>query len=676
MAATVAVVGTLPPLPTHSPLQHPPSATGDLLSQDRRVYEGRELPAALRDALQPWLDAERQRLNATQTQPVITALIPQQVVIAEEWALVLLRQENRYTDRATPETSTTALLSVRYLQRQVDTATWQMVTQESVPGAVQAALWGPQEEQCLPGLCVRYRPFGLPSLGKTLATLDGELAALAANYGVSAHLPSTVTVTIEPYGSVMWQAASLPKSFPLVSTGLWEETFVNDSATMRQGIVEALTDYLVTSLGGQQQDNRLDPATGGVVPIATPDLAGLDPLPWLDFSPDGTWTVAGLTAIPTQIGDQYYTEMRVSQVAGDLTWTPIAAWQPFGLGYTTPRIVHWSADGRYLYYTNAPHPDGCGLFVNASDLQRLDLTDGTVQELLPPNATWVLAAAPDGTIAYIDQTTLVIYNPNDDTRREVILDFAQSNMQLGNLVWSPDSQQLVLTVAYDPCLLPDWRNALYTVDRQGYGLHMILPPDERRFQSTAWLDNNNLLLIDFDNQQWVLDVASGELQEQGTIVVASIEEGIAAAQRFVEQVGGDNTLPISFVSIWTTPYRTGRVYQLASAAQVFAVNVNSGAVVEYGPSPSAKSAEIATTLPRKPVDELAAIARQLVDAQNLGIDLDRFTPHHSNKEELVYFFRWEDTSRMIDGMPLFIQVALSASGDVVSYMNTVSLVAP
>ncbi|MCB0127338.1 MAG: hypothetical protein KDE58_33980, partial [Caldilineaceae bacterium] len=59
-----------------------------------------------------------------------------------------------------------------------------------------------------------------------------------------------------------------------------------------------------------------------------------------------------------------------------------------------------------------------------------------------------------------------------------------------------------------------------------------------------------------------------------------------------------------------------------------------------------------------------------------GIDLDRFTPHHSNKEELVYFFRWEDTSRMIDGMPLFIQVALSAGGDVVSYMNTISLVAP
>ncbi|HRW05257.1 MAG TPA: hypothetical protein P5121_09200, partial [Caldilineaceae bacterium] len=212
--------------------------------------------------------------------------------------------------------------------------------------------------------------------------------------------------------------------------------------------------------------------------------------------------------------------------------------------------------------------------------------------------------------------------------------------------------------------------------RQGDGLHMLVPPDERRFQSIAWLDNTNLLLIDFDNQQWVLAVSTGDLQEQGTIVIASIEEAIGAAQRFVEQVGGDNTLPISFVSIRITPYRTGRVYQLASAAQVFAVNVNSGVVVEYGPSTSARSAEIATTLPRKPVDELAAIARQLVDAQTLGIDLDRFTPHHSNKEELVYFFRWEDTSRMIDGMPLFIQVALSAGGDVVSYMNTVSLVAP
>ncbi len=244
-----------------------------------------------------------------------------------------------------------------------------------------------------------------------------------------------------------------------------------------------------------------------------PDLAETDQRPWLDFSPDGTWIVEGLTALPTQSGEQYYTEMRIRQVDGELSWMPVASWQSFGLGYTTPRIVHWSTDGRYLYYTNAPHPDGCGLFVNASDLQRLDLTAGTVQKILPQNSTWVLEAAPDGTIAYIDGTTLVLFDPKADIRQEIILDFAQANVQLGNLVWSPDSQQVAFTVAIEPCILPQWRHAIYTVDRQGEGLRMVLPPDERRFHSIAWLDNGHLLLIDFDSQQWELDIASGQLHE-------------------------------------------------------------------------------------------------------------------------------------------------------------------
>jgi hypothetical protein len=250
------------------------------------------------------------------------------------------------------------------------------------------------------------------------------------------------------------------------------------------------------------------PSASDVTPAA-PDLAGLDQQPWTATSPDGAWIIEGLTAIPLQGGDQYYTEMHVNQVTGDLAWTPIAGWQPFGLGYTTPRIVHWSIDSRYLYYTNAPHPDGCGLFVNASDLQRLDLTNGAVEEILPPNATWVLEAAPDGTIAYIDQTTLVFFDPNDDTRQESILDFAQPDVQLGNLVWSPDSQRLALTAASDPCIPPTWRHAIYVVNRQSAQVQLVLAPDERRFQIDHWIADTHLALTDSEGAHFVLDLVTG-----------------------------------------------------------------------------------------------------------------------------------------------------------------------
>lgn len=239
-----------------------------------------------------------------------------------------------------------------------------------------------------------------------------------------------------------------------------------------------------------------------------PELANMDLQSWFALSPQERWTVEGLVATPRKDNRHYYTELRVEESSGSLTWTPVATWQPFGLGYTTPRIVHWSTDGRYLYYTNAPHPDGCGLFVNASDLQRLDLQGGTVQEILPQNSTWVLAAAPDGTIAYIDGTTLVFFDPTNDTRQEVILDFDQSNVQLGNLVWSSDSQRLAFTVAYDACIPPMWQQAIYTVARQGQQLCLALPKDERRFQIVEWVDDSHLHLVDVDGQPWVLDVTS------------------------------------------------------------------------------------------------------------------------------------------------------------------------
>lgn len=252
-------------------------------------------------------------------------------------------------------------------------------------------------------------------------------------------------------------------------------------------------------------------ATAPVTETAAGDpLAGFDQQSWFSSSPDRVWQVEGLAALPKVSGERYYTELRVKKADGSVEWMPVAEWSCFGLGYTTPQPLRWSPDGRYLYFTNTPVADGCGLFVNASDLQRLNLVDGTVTEILPSGVTWSLAVAPDGeTVAYSKDDQLYIRNLFTEDYASVRVEGPESNAQWGNFVWSPDSQQLAFTIAYAPCQPPDWRHSIVVVDTQSMTMTTVLEKDPRRLTATTWIDTSQLMLIDQQQQQWALNVHTG-----------------------------------------------------------------------------------------------------------------------------------------------------------------------
>ena len=260
-------------------------------------------------------------------------------------------------------------------------------------------------------------------------------------------------------------------------------------------------------------------ATAPATETATVDqLASFDQQPWTATSPDGVWQIEGLTALPKAGGEQYYTEMRVKKADGSAEWLPVATWSNFGLGYTTPQPLHWSPDGRYLYFTNAPVPDGCGLFVNASDLQRLNLADGTVTEVLPYGLTWSLAIAPNG--------KAVAYNKGDEL---YLLDLASSNVTTtkveglepnamwGNFVWSPDSQQLAFTIAYAPCQPPAWSHSIVVVDIQRMTMTTVVEKDIRRLTAITWNDASQIVLADPQEKQWILDLNTGTVTEASVL---------------------------------------------------------------------------------------------------------------------------------------------------------------
>lgn len=75
-------------------------------------------------------------------------------------------------------------------------------------------------------------------------------------------------------------------------------------------------------------------------------------------------------------------------------------------------------------------------------------------------------------------------------------------------------------------------------------------------------------------------------------------------------------------------------------------------------------------------EELEAKAREFISLVAKEINLDDLTPAFGNKSGEMFFFRWEDRSRILSGdshMNPFIQVGFSHGGDLLNFENTLSL---
>lgn len=126
---------------------------------------------------------------------------------------------------------------------------------------------------------------------------------------------------------------------------------------------------------------------------------------WSSQSPDGKWIVQGTMEGPFADSaggnEMYHTRLDVIRADETVTWTVWDQTSPYGLGYTTPRPFYWTRDGHFFYFTNEPVPDGCAIFINGSDLYRLDLTNGHVAQIVSPSAWWLSISPDEKKVAYI-----------------------------------------------------------------------------------------------------------------------------------------------------------------------------------------------------------------------------------------------------------------------------------
>jgi hypothetical protein len=250
---------------------------------------------------------------------------------------------------------------------------------------------------------------------------------------------------------------------------------------------------------------------------------------WSSLSPDGLWRARGEALIPAAGADQYHIELQIERLGEDVVWTVLDEWVPFGLGYTLPTPVRWSADGQCFYYTNRPVPDGCAPFANGSDLQRVDLSDGSATELVP-SVGLSLGLSPDaGTLAYFGYggRGLVLRDIASGEERETGFTPAE-NAHAGAIVWSPDGSALAFTVAYDFCGPPEARtHSILRMEAATGATTTLIESSSTLYTTAGWTAARQVWLVDREGRFWSLDPVTGDVtpaHERGDLTSLSLPE--------------------------------------------------------------------------------------------------------------------------------------------------------
>jgi hypothetical protein len=185
-----------------------------------------------------------------------------------------------------------------------------------------------------------------------------------------------------------------------------------------------------------------------------------------------------------------------------------------------PEPLRWSNDGKSIFFTNVPYGiGGYILFFGGPDLLKIDVETGKItQNLLTSGCLCAMVVSPDETkVAYIQR-------PEGDQLNMMLKDLSGGNpvkanlpanhFQAGAIVWSPDSQSFLVTVAKGE---PD--NEAYSVvlvHASDLSMKVLIPDDPRLLQAAVWPTAGIVWLNDKDNNAWRMDPTTGTLTQSST----------------------------------------------------------------------------------------------------------------------------------------------------------------
>ena len=230
-------------------------------------------------------------------------------------------------------------------------------------------------------------------------------------------------------------------------------------------------------------------------------------------SPNREWIAQ--TTFEQEIYKGYHIQFAVSRKDGTKIWTILDYWGD-GIGHKYAQLHQWSNDSQYIYFTgDRIAGGGCDFFPVDSKWQRLNVDTGQVTDFPLPLGRGHAISPDESTIAYVSLDTplhLSLRGKQSGQEQKVLLpiDPNLEAAQAGDILWTPDGNAVILSVATGDCNSSNLNFYIMRVEINSLDIIELVGKSKDLLRPLRFELPNHFLIRDWNGYTWWMDATSGK----------------------------------------------------------------------------------------------------------------------------------------------------------------------
>lgn len=178
------------------------------------------------------------------------------------------------------------------------------------------------------------------------------------------------------------------------------------------------------------------------------------------------------------------------------------------------RPIHWSREGRFMYFTGMLMGDGGSEYRGVSLVKRLDLENGDIANVLSFDTqffSFTPSFTPNGRFfVHLSENILTFRDLQNSQETSIVIEEIDTRNS-GSMLWSPDSTKLVFATEHSYASI-----SFVVVDRNDMS-YKFFPQEKVIFANAEeWLSENEVLFsihFTYESKEVILNIQTGEITE-------------------------------------------------------------------------------------------------------------------------------------------------------------------